>query len=315
MSKVVVDLRLPPGREEIASRYVPLGRVRSRQDVVILRDFPVLALQSSLIPRPGIINLYGTTCSLNALLQSLASLNSFYLSLQRNINFSRFNYDPIVSIFIDLISQLRNDHHLLTKNFTTDICELFQSILDVLNNSLSKQSTVYSTNVIEQVQNSKLARYSLDYVNKLFSEIETYLYDKITSDNLDTQTSYIIEYVDITWLLHHIQLSSIIKHNFSGQILHAHCCHNCSYVRFCSEPFQILTLPVNRINTTLEKLFSQLTKIEIIDSISCSYCSSNDQERMIKHGALRNTITTTIPPIVTSRRPYSDEIYSSTPIS
>ncbi|CAF4022989.1 unnamed protein product, partial [Rotaria sordida] len=90
---------------------------------------------------------------------------------------------------------------------------------------------------------------------------------------------------------------------------------SCSYVRFCSEPFQILTLPVNRINTTLEKLFSQLTKIEIIDSISCSYCSSNDQERMIKHGALRNTITTTIPPIVTSRRPYSDEIYSSTPIS
>ncbi|CAF1495752.1 unnamed protein product, partial [Rotaria sordida] len=40
--------------------------------------------QSSFIqtlPRPGIINLYGTTCSLNALLQSLASLNRFYLSL------------------------------------------------------------------------------------------------------------------------------------------------------------------------------------------------------------------------------------------
>ncbi|CAF3325052.1 unnamed protein product [Rotaria sp. Silwood1] len=45
--------------------------------------------QSSFIqtlPRPGIINLYGTTCSLNALLQSLASLNRFYLSFQRNIN-------------------------------------------------------------------------------------------------------------------------------------------------------------------------------------------------------------------------------------
>jgi hypothetical protein len=45
MSKVVVDLRLPPGREEIASRYVPLGRVKSRQDVAIVRDFPFSALQ------------------------------------------------------------------------------------------------------------------------------------------------------------------------------------------------------------------------------------------------------------------------------
>ena len=45
MSKVVVDLRLPPGREEIASRYVPLGRVKSRRDVAILRDFPFSALQ------------------------------------------------------------------------------------------------------------------------------------------------------------------------------------------------------------------------------------------------------------------------------
>jgi hypothetical protein len=45
MSKVVVDLRLPPGREEIASRYVPLGRVKSRQDIAILRDFPFSALQ------------------------------------------------------------------------------------------------------------------------------------------------------------------------------------------------------------------------------------------------------------------------------
>jgi len=69
------------------------------------------------------------------------------------------------------MSQLRNDHrtseykhwhtlvdtssfisklnltypNLLTQNTTTDICELFQCIIDVLNNSLSKQSSVYST--------------------------------------------------------------------------------------------------------------------------------------------------------------------------
>ncbi len=72
---------------------------------------------------------------------------------------------------MDVLSQLRNDHRtseykhcntivdtsrlisnlnitypdLLTKNTTTDICELFQCIIDVLNDSLSKQSTVYST--------------------------------------------------------------------------------------------------------------------------------------------------------------------------
>ncbi len=45
MSKVVVDLRLPSGREEIASRYVPLDRVKSRKGIAILRDFPFSALQ------------------------------------------------------------------------------------------------------------------------------------------------------------------------------------------------------------------------------------------------------------------------------
>ncbi len=45
MSKVVVDLRLPSGREEIASRYVPLDRVKSRKDIAILRDFPFSTLQ------------------------------------------------------------------------------------------------------------------------------------------------------------------------------------------------------------------------------------------------------------------------------
>ncbi|CAF4260680.1 unnamed protein product, partial [Rotaria sordida] len=111
---------------------------------------------------------------------------------------SRFDYDPIVPAFLDLISQLRNDHrtseykhwnklldtsvfisklnltysNLLTQNTTTDICELFQCIIDLLNNSLSQQSSVYSTNVIEQVQNFKLTTLSLEYLNKLFVETE-----------------------------------------------------------------------------------------------------------------------------------------------
>ncbi|CAF3342247.1 unnamed protein product [Rotaria sp. Silwood1] len=249
--------------------------------------------QSSFIqtlPRPGIINLYGTTCSLNALLQSLASLNRFYLSFQRNINLSRFNYDPIVPTFLDLISQLRNDHrtsdykhwtklvdtsefisklnliyaNLLTENTTTDICELFQCIIDTLNNSLSQESCVYSTNVIEQVQNAKLTTFSLEYLNKLFVETEEQIHNKITLDNLDAQTSNIMQYVDITWLLHHIQFGSTMKHTFSGQILHAHCCNNCSHVHFRTEPFQILTLSINKTNQTLEQIISQLTKIEIV---------------------------------------------------
>ncbi|CAF0929789.1 unnamed protein product [Adineta steineri] len=292
------------------------------------------------LPRPGIFNLHGTTCSLNALLQSLASLNGFYLSLQRNINISRYNYDPVVLTFVDLISQLRNDHrtseykhwntlidtsefisklnvtypNLLTQKTTTDICELFQCIIDVLNNSLSKQSSLYSTNVIEQVQNSKLTTFSLDYLNKLFAETEAQLHDTITLDNLDTQTSCIIQYVDLTWLLHHIQLGSLIKHTFSGQILHAHCCNNCSHVRFRTEPFQILILPVNKTNTTLEKILSQLTKIEMIDSTSCTHCF-NDHNIGLKHTPLLNPIPTPLSPIITSRRQFSDQIFASTPIS
>ena len=50
------------------------------------------------------------------------------------------------------------------------------------------------------------------------------MHNQITLDNLDTRASYIIQYVDLTWLMHHIQLGSIVKTTFSGQLLHAHCC-------------------------------------------------------------------------------------------
>ncbi|CAF3539344.1 unnamed protein product, partial [Rotaria sp. Silwood2] len=204
--------------------------------------------------------------------------------------FSRFNYDSIVSTFLDLIFQLRNDHrtteykhwntlidtslfisklnviypNLLTKHATTDIGELFQCIIDVLNNALSKQTLVYSTNVTEQVQNQKLTTFSIDFLNKIFVETEAQLYNKITLDNLDAQSIYINQYVDLTWLLHHIQLGSVIKQIFSGQYLHAYCCNNCSHVRFRAEPFQILTLPVNKTSTTLERIISQLTNVDIV---------------------------------------------------
>ena len=65
--------------------------------------------------------------------------------------------------------------NLLTKSKSTDICELFQSIIDILNQSLSKQqpSPTYSSNIIEQVQNKKLTTLSIDQLNRFFTEIET----------------------------------------------------------------------------------------------------------------------------------------------
>lgn len=46
--KVVVDLQLLPGAESVASRYVPLSRVKSRKDIAILRDFSFSALRVKL---------------------------------------------------------------------------------------------------------------------------------------------------------------------------------------------------------------------------------------------------------------------------
>ena len=37
---------------------------------------------------------------------------------------------------------------------------------------------------------------------------------------------------------------------------------SCSHLRFRTEPFQILALPIEKTNTTLERMISQLTKIE-----------------------------------------------------
>jgi hypothetical protein len=39
---------------------------------------------------------------------------------------------------------------------------------------------------------------------------------------------------------------------------------SCSRIRFRAEPFQILTLSLNKTSTTLERIISQLTKIEIV---------------------------------------------------
>ncbi|CAF3093440.1 unnamed protein product [Rotaria socialis] len=335
-SKVLIAKRLP-------EKYLYSYHLKLTNDLRLQQSSLV-----QLLPRPGILKLHETTCSLNILLQSLASLNSFYSSLQRNINLSRFNYDPIVSTFLDLISQLRANHHtteykhantlvglssfisklstiypdLLTKPTTPDIAELFQCITDALNQSLSKQKLVYSKNVIGQVHNQKLTTLSLDFLNRMYIETEAQLHNKVTVDNIDAQTSYIIQYIDLTWLLHHIQLGSILKHTFSGQLLHAYCCNKCSHVRFCAEPFQILILPVSKTTITLEQLLSQLTKIEDVDSISCSYCSSQtnqDLERkstVIKNGTiLTKTIPTLSPLVNTHIQPFDQAVSSTANIS
>ena len=45
----------------------------------------------------------------------------------------------------DLISKFHLTYpNLLTQDTTTDVCELFQCMIDVLNNALAKQSSGYS---------------------------------------------------------------------------------------------------------------------------------------------------------------------------
>lgn len=45
LSKIVIDLNMPPGIVEVASAYVPLSRVQQLTDLVILRDFNIDVLQ------------------------------------------------------------------------------------------------------------------------------------------------------------------------------------------------------------------------------------------------------------------------------
>ncbi|CAF3219894.1 unnamed protein product [Rotaria sp. Silwood2] len=45
LSKIAIDLNMPPGIVEVASAYVPLSRVQRLDDLVILQDFPINALQ------------------------------------------------------------------------------------------------------------------------------------------------------------------------------------------------------------------------------------------------------------------------------
>jgi len=45
LSKIIVDLVIPPGQVELASIYVPLSRVKRLQDLIILRPFEQQVLQ------------------------------------------------------------------------------------------------------------------------------------------------------------------------------------------------------------------------------------------------------------------------------
>jgi hypothetical protein len=50
---------------------------------------------------------------------------------------------------------------------------------------------------------------------------------------------------------------------------------SCSHIRFRAEPFQILTLSLNKTSTTLERIISQLTKIEIVKKQIISFIIQN----------------------------------------
>lgn len=45
LSKIIIDLNMPPGAVEVASAYVPLSRVQRLIDLVILQDFNIKVLQ------------------------------------------------------------------------------------------------------------------------------------------------------------------------------------------------------------------------------------------------------------------------------
>jgi ATP-dependent exoDNAse (exonuclease V) alpha subunit len=45
MNKIVVDLLVPLGTLQVASVYVPLGRVKRAEDIAILRPFDIKVLQ------------------------------------------------------------------------------------------------------------------------------------------------------------------------------------------------------------------------------------------------------------------------------
>jgi hypothetical protein len=45
LSKIVIDLNMPPGVVEVASAYVPLSRVRRLDDLIILQNFHINVLQ------------------------------------------------------------------------------------------------------------------------------------------------------------------------------------------------------------------------------------------------------------------------------
>lgn len=45
LSKIIIDLNMPPGIVEVASAYVPLSRVKQLTDLIILQDFNIKTLQ------------------------------------------------------------------------------------------------------------------------------------------------------------------------------------------------------------------------------------------------------------------------------
>ncbi|CAF1571293.1 unnamed protein product, partial [Didymodactylos carnosus] len=195
--------------------------------------------------RLGTYNIDGRTCSLNSLLQALASVNGFVDLLKSNGKAVKPECDALFTTFIELIVSLRNEHSakknhtidtslffnllclnrpdVFAKSLNIDICELFQIMIDIFNNATARKQVTYSSNVAEQVQTKTFLNYSFEYLNKIFSQIESQLC-YATRTNLGTLTNSVMQYIDLTWLMHHNQINSTFKETFSGQFLHSNAC-------------------------------------------------------------------------------------------
>lgn len=122
------------------------------------------------ISPPGIVNLHGTTSSLNAILQSLASFDQFDRRIEEEIRLTRPKSDSFVSIYFQILRQLRADSlHSEKKNSHRPVnpssliekfneispglispytrrssVELFQRLIETLNRAFSHPSIVLS---------------------------------------------------------------------------------------------------------------------------------------------------------------------------
>ena len=140
-----------------------------------------LRFQSS--TRAALFNIDGTTCSFNSLLQTFASFDRFYNSLKRDVNSQR-NSSLFVEKFLRCLSQIRQSSTIVdpsefldefrrmapkffSKTMPIDLCELFQMFVEIFNENFS-----FSSDIVEQIENSKLSTFSTEQLNRFFDDVE-----------------------------------------------------------------------------------------------------------------------------------------------